>query len=454
MVGSSSNNEKDAAMLRPLNVTMTLERKNNNKTSVVRNNNNNRKSTNTTTTKNIKPKKLTKKENNKPVLLLDDDGDPSFSICLLLKDDNDILNEWIAYHYHAWNLRHLIVAIDPKSHTSPSALFQNWRDQFDDLQVDEWHDKNYMPDYFLQGKFDQVPSYLPVFIQENISASIWHTTDEKQTLTKDQLSKDLIMINNHRFRQVTFGSHCMETLRNNNTNQEEGGKRWVAHIDTDEYMVINPQLRARPNAVKGVTLPSVPHGGSMMRFLEQMLIHYPKRLSRTCVMMPSLLFGAIEDDDKDPPVVNNRTIIPKGWNGTKFETLRWKHHANWTDIANGMQKAVVDVSELSENHAIFQDHRIKSVHQPLEHPDCRRMILKPEVDAVRLFPLTINHYVGSFQRYISRQDLRRNLQIYQKKANVNGGVDRDGWMDGWLESFVNEHGVERVSHVLGEYRVD
>lgn len=40
-----------------------------------------------------------------------------------------------------------------------------------------------------------------------------------------------------------------------------------------------------------------------------------------------------------------------------------------------------------------------------------RRTLTPDMDPVRLFPLTINHYLyylGSLERYVARQDLRRN----------------------------------------------
>ena len=47
----------------------------------------------------------------------------SFSACMLIKDDNDLLNEWLAYHYHVLNLRYLVVAVDPSSATSPTPIF-------------------------------------------------------------------------------------------------------------------------------------------------------------------------------------------------------------------------------------------------------------------------------------------------------------------------------------------
>jgi hypothetical protein len=384
----------------------------------------------------LPPKKSTNSDSpSKPLrsldLAIDENMKRTLSICLLLKDDNDILNEWMAYHYHALNLRHMVVAVDPSSRTSPSALFQRWRDQFG-MVIDEWTDADYMPDYFLRGQFDQVPSFLPTFVKENVSASVWH----EDTSNITQLEDDLLAINNHRFRQVTFVSRCFQSLRSQ-------GKRWVAHIDTDEYIVINPRLLLRPKAVKGVDIPGAPHRGSLLNFLEDMFVHYPKRLTRKCLMMPTLLFGSIENP-------NNRTKVA-GWNTTNFETIRWTHHAIVSDIVNGMQKAIVDVSVLPDNHAVFEENRIKSVHQPLDYPECRKFTLHPEVDAVRLFPLTVNHYVGSLERYLSRSDVRRNIDIYKKKARVNGCVD-GGWIQGWLSSFESKHGAERSNSVLAAYR--
>jgi hypothetical protein len=368
-------------------------------------------------------------------------NDPSktFSACLLVKDDNDILNEWIAYHYHTLNLRYMIVATDPASQTSPSELFQTWRDVFG-MVIDEWQDADYMPDYFLQGHYDQVPSFMPTFVTANASASIWHMPGHN--LTNEQLQEDLLHINNHRFRQVTFVSRCFQKFA------KQKQHHWVAHIDTDEYMVINPRLRARPNATKKVHFPTVPTSGSILQFMNDMFKHYAKRLSRICFMMPTVLFGSIED------TMMNNTIPSSsggGWNRSRFESLRWKYHANWTDIGNGLQKAIVNVSKLDPtSHAIFKVGRIVSVHQPLYHPECRKMTLKPDVNAVRLFPLTLNHYVGSLERYLSRADKRRNVDIYTKKAHVKGGID-DGWIQGWLASFVEEHGIEKVTKVLGDY---
>ena len=249
------------------------------------------------------------------------------------------------------------------------------------------------------------------------------------------IQADLKLIKNHRFRQATFVSECFRKFR-------ELQQKWVIHIDTDEYLVINPRLRAHPKAVKGVDIPLVPHKGSLIHFIQEMYRLYPKRLLPSCMMIPSILFGALEN--------STLSALP-GWNRVRFETLRWTYHADRKDIINGLQKAIVDVSTLPEDHPIFVTRLIKSVHQPLESsyshwmngsfPQiCRHTTLTPDVDAVRLFPLTINHYLGSLERYTARQDLRRNMNIYNTKAGVQGGVD-DGWIQGWLTSFATSQSI-------------
>jgi hypothetical protein len=76
----------------------------------------------------------------------------TFSACLLIKDDNAILSEWIAYHYHTVNLRHLIVAVDPSSVESPETILNRWRDNTD-IEVYQWSDVDFMPQSFIDSGY-------------------------------------------------------------------------------------------------------------------------------------------------------------------------------------------------------------------------------------------------------------------------------------------------------------
>jgi hypothetical protein len=323
-----------------------------------------------------------------------------------------------------------VVALDPSSKTSPLPLLETWRVEFG-LQFEIWTDTNYMPKSFLKANYSQVPSFIPDSIKDNPHASSWFSH-----LDKNDIPAALLKINNHRFRQVKFLTACVGHLRRKKI-------KMMAHIDTDEYIVINPKLRARPLAVNGLA-PSVPFSGSILSFLEQMHAHFPKRLSRVCLMMPVLLFGAVEDKK------GGSTVIGKSFNNTKFESLRWKYHAAFNDTRNGLQKAIMDVSALSSKDPLVQD-RAFSVHMP-SNQSCRFYTLYPEWDAVRLNPLTLQHYVGSYERYSARADARRNWQVYQQKASLNDHMD-DGWITGWLQSFVETHGLEKVSRILHDYLV-
>ena len=64
-----------------------------------------------------------------------------FSSCLLLKDDNFRLEEWLAYHWMP-DLQHLIVAVDPKSVFTPKHILDTWKD-IGGMEIIMWHDPHY-----------------------------------------------------------------------------------------------------------------------------------------------------------------------------------------------------------------------------------------------------------------------------------------------------------------------
>ncbi len=130
----------------------------------------------------------------------------SFSACLLIKDDNEILSEWIAYHYHTIKLRHLIVAVDPLSSESPTIILARWK-LLTDLNIRLWHDEHYMPDDFLET--GQAP---PNFIATE--------TDLKNSKMRHE---SILEISNHRYRQRVFLSSCLRSMR-------AEGNSWVIHI--------------------------------------------------------------------------------------------------------------------------------------------------------------------------------------------------------------------------------
>eukprot|EP00980_Cylindrotheca_fusiformis_P016595 scaffold4973_cov135-Cylindrotheca_fusiformis.AAC.13 len=348
------------------------------------------------------------------------------ALCVLIKDDGEILNEWIAYHYHVLNSRHLIVAVDPLSETSPEPLLRKWEKLFG-MTIEIWQDKDYMPAFFLKGKNKKLK---------------YHEIPLPSGLDKAQMK----IVQNHVFRQITFASHCLRSIKQRLDDPQDNGK-WVALVDTDEYISINPKAIHNPDGIKPpVVVPKVPSAGSLLTYLNDFF--RGTNLSRSCHLMPRILYLPRSHNTKKKQQVIDSSI----WNTDRFETLRWEVHRDLTE-PTGSQKAILDVAAIPDNHTIFKDESILSVHIPLGKgpTECGNLTFSPDLNDLNLYPLAVNHYFGSLERYLGRTDSRRHESIWRKKVALNGTLG-DGWILGWLPSFVEEHGLEKVSQVLQEYR--
>jgi hypothetical protein len=99
----------------------------------------------------------------------------------------------------------------------------------------------------------------------------------------------------------------------------------------------------------------------------------------------------------------------------------------------------------------FTKHQKKlSIHRPSKK--LCRSIDQLTFDKVEKYPLTVNHYVGARERYVSRKDTRRNERAYEFKAHVDAGGS-DDWITTWLDGFVREQGPEKASALLQDYAV-
>lgn len=424
----------------------------------------------------------------------------SSSFCLLIKDDNDILPEWIAYHYHVMNMRRLIVAVDPDSETSPGDVLEKWgrtatakagggtgyggdgSDGLFDLDYTLWNDEDYMPEYFWREKdYNRVPNNLGKSVtvdpKTNLTMSEWHRGADFENTTQEEVKADLQRVNNHRFRQKTFVSQCYSKLKKEN-------RTWTIHIDTDEYMVVNPLLRAtggpaskdgaggnNKNSKKFPQIPKAPTAGSLLLFLEEL---YAKgSLPLTCLMMPTLRFGSREEVPRATTLTDGGHVAPAAaasasgrgnnnnhssslWRHESLETLRWEYHGNYTtNDRNGKAKSVVNVATIPDKHPIFRNGAAFSIHEPLvprnggaKHA-CKMGVRDLEPASER--PLSINHYLGSLERFLSRGDVRRNAAVYRAKGTGTDTRRDDGWIKDWFGLFVDEHGVEKVLTVMGNH---
>ena len=277
---------------------------------------------------------------------------------------------------------------------------------------------------------------------------------------------DYIRINNHRYRQRTFINSCIQHIYNKYVDivapKTKYKHVYMAHIDTDEYIVINQHLLDRKMANEGTSgggggggevqsmVSSRATRGSILEFYAKMRQDYSKRLHPICQSMPTVLYGSIEETEE--AAASESLTTTSEVNLKSFESIRWHYHASWRDYRNGFQKVLMDLALYvnHQNDPVFTSPFAYNPHQP-SNQTCSRMTLFPEISAIRKYPLTINHYIGSYERYISRQgDLRRNRGAYEKKSNLSDIKDSNGWINTWLDNFIHEYGIDTAKVLLGE----
>jgi len=111
----------------------------------------------------------------------------SFGACLKIMDDNHWLVEWIAYHYFALPLRHLVVYVDPDSSTSPLPILDRWRAH---MKIEVWNE-----------------TYDPVVLD---------SSNERDPTRENRMEQRL------------FLNGCMKWYKRQNLTQ------WIVLVDTDE----------------------------------------------------------------------------------------------------------------------------------------------------------------------------------------------------------------------------
>jgi len=383
----------------------------------------------------------------------------TFSSCLLIKDDNAILNKWIAYHYHTLRLRKLVVALDPYSVQSPTALFDTWR-TFTNLTIVEWHDRDYMTADFLER---ERPPDEYVLTKVNFS----FPGNLPFPLSDETLRK----ISNHRYRQRVFLTKCMEYLmRSAQKDRSNDHPSWMVHIDSDEYVVPSKKWRQQgtgvaklpsleesknPNEIvlrkkrpSNIPLlqPSMEKEDSLVAFVQHVSSHLRSDVSYPCLSLLRVLFGSIEDPDLR--ALQQQQIVPQGFDARQFETLRWRYHGDPRNLTlNGNPKVIVDLLAIPQSYFRTDDNKLVfSIHRPV-HALCRRNT-DTNYDNWWEQPLVSNHYLGSWERYSDRDDSRRTRSVFNAKSEQQYG--EDDFIRNWLRGFVEHVGNDRATVLLGK----
>lgn len=352
-------------------------------------------------------------------------NDEYFGACLLIMDDNHLLSEWLAYHYTFLPLKRLIVAIDPNSKTSPTRIFNKFRPY---INITEWDDDDY--------------NFVP------------HYTD---------------LIDIHRSRQRTIIRECIKQLK------KENQTKWVAFIDSDEFIVPNRRSRYKiklssssSSSLSGVsnkTTVSVSnnnnnnknhknnHGNdygvnvkeqTTMTLIEifQQNKHLNNQFKSPCFPMNRYPVS-IKESPKDKVF----HLIPSGINATSLLTTRYRYPRYPKDTFYP-GKCLVDISRISMKDDI--KHNNHNTHRPVRtYCSDHDMSIPPSRS-----PMSVFHYAGTLEAFLYRNDPRqesRSVENYQHTYGETEGTWEDDNARFWLPMFVDRVGsIETAQYLLSD----
>ena len=227
----------------------------------------------------------------------------NFSMCALVKDENNHLDEWIAYHYTTINLQHLVICDDVDSISSPHEVLEKWGNY---ISYEVWNVDKYAPPLIINGK---------------------STYEHYQVRQKRCLMK------------------CMQHFKATN-------KTWALFTDPDEFIafnsVCNPPKQVSEEIPKLAKRLSLPRNLRFKTFLD-IMEENPDAVSKPCSVLPRLQFTSRKE--KNDKILDAE--VPRGFNPKNFTTLSQFTHGLKVDRVENKKskwvlgKSMIDVSQIS-----------------------------------------------------------------------------------------------------------
>jgi len=343
------------------------------------------------------------------------EDDDIASACLIVMDDNHFLIEWIAYHYHVLKLRHLIISSDPKSRTSPQKIIDRWKGL---MTIELWNTH----DYFDSNSEENDRRY-------------------REPWESDSLSE-------HRDHQAAFNRQCLRHLK-------VLDRGWVIMVDTDEFVLINPDLYKNERFRNFNT--SISRPGSIFTFLNQYIMISTQDEQTACVNMHRRQITA-----KESPLSEQREKgMPKFINSSNFLTTRFLYPQDQEYkffIPEDLQDEdnYCHKGRIIPGKVLIDLKRLRTVD--LTHPEFAGMPHMPiETICTETFPdkldvfLFVNHYLPSWEQWNFRLGDSRGSQQRAGKYAINNmsptkHKSTEVWP--WLEGFVSDIGEGNAARLL------
>jgi hypothetical protein len=258
-------------------------------------------------------------------------------------------------------------------------------------------------------------------------------------------------------RQKGFVTTCSEFLK-------KQGVQWTTYIDSDEFVVLNrlgsddKDLIVKdkgPNSIRKESYQARrdldfnlnSSQGAMTTTSTKTVAEVLHKLRATeylktpCYTLPRLLVGALENVTCPKQTAVNE-LARRDYRYEEMSTLRFVQHAKKGDFAASKYgKVIMDLSDMDEETVSVTVPR--SIHRPY------KSVCGPAVVPFPNAVLYLNHYIGTWERYSSRRDGRRNRQEWEQRAYFDEGVSCDKEIHTWFPRFVAQMGSRRAQYLLG-----
>jgi hypothetical protein len=362
-----------------------------------------------------------------------DTNNNTFSACLMWMDDNFRLYEWMAYHYYMIHLRFVVIHPDPASKTTPRPVLDLWRDR---VRIVEWtHLSNFTnATYEVDETNDPVLRNNPGILARRREAAYVK-------------------------RQLDFYHGCARYLQSQN-------RTWTTFQDNDEFVVATKAANVSVQDIQlgqpGVLLRVIQKYSAkrddpdvVSRYFQSDPVTQFREWdlwfsARPCVSIARVLIGAAPSSESDV-----RRGVPDFLDPHRFDTFRWRYQSTPRTSRNDPGKSFVDLSRLPSGLFDQELPRLRNaagnyprgigIHRPFgnycTHP--RATATGP--------PLLLNHYVGSWEAFSYRDDVRKGARrSYPKwKEQAEGTVGGiNDLARPWIQGFVNMVGPEAARELL------
>jgi hypothetical protein len=329
-----------------------------------------------------------------------------FAGCLLIMDDNHFLIEWLAYHYQVLPLRRLIVAIDPKSRTSPLEILHRYMDR-GLINITIWNG---------DADFEFDAQYWEQELRLN--------PPTKMKILRQRAKDEWLVVAVYLMRQKQFLVQCMHQLKAEHAT-------WTTLTDTDEFITLNKKASERQKIQQKA--PTV-----LEMLNDPINRNVSRELAAPCIPMNRRNVGIREGAERS-------VASPPGFNDSDYLTLRWRYILPKGEPRSFPSKCMVDLSRIPLSK--FPDLESVGPHRPIKEV-CPENFRIGEGKAA----FAVNQYLGAFEQWAYRDDGRnkRTWMEYNKLMmlqNRPGGNEPDNSALFWLKEFVTQLG-SNVAHDL------